>query len=116
MRARRRDHPEAVRAVDRARYRRDKPKRLAAMRSYHEKNPDRVAGYKKAWAERNPEKRRAQNIASGALRRGKLVRGSCARAGSECHGRIEMHHADYEKPLEVTWLCSAHHAAERALD
>jgi hypothetical protein len=62
---------------------------------------------------RDRQKVYARNAVQRALRSGELVRGGCARAGQdghECRGRIEAHHADYEKPLEVEWLCSAGHA------
>ncbi len=44
--------------------------------------------------------------AAHALKRGLLVRQPCAVCGSEYS---QMHHPDYRKPLEVEWLCRAHH-------
>lgn len=39
-----------------------------------------------------------------AIRAGVLVRPSaCSYCGRE--GRIEAHHEDHSKPLEITWLC-----------
>ena len=35
----------------------------------------------------------------------------CELCGKE---NTEAHHRDYRKPLEVTWLCRAHHAAEHS--
>jgi hypothetical protein len=43
-----------------------------------------------------------------ALRMGDLVRpGKCSRC--EKIGRVDGHHSDYSKPLEVVWLCSSCH-------
>lgn len=86
---------DRVRAVDRARYERDKPKRLAAM----------------ALTVQDPVKRRARIAVGNALRDGRLVRGACVREGEDCKGRIEAHHPDYSKPLLVVWACSKHHGA-----
>lgn len=58
--------------------------------------------------EKYPEKLRAMRTISDALRRGKLTRpNQCSRCGKE--GRIEGHHPDYSKPLEVIWLCTLCH-------
>lgn len=85
------------------------------MRRYQE-SPEGQAAHARAsrkWLDANPEKRAAQVAVSNALRRGKLVKGPCAHGPDGCKGRIEAHHADYTKPLEVTWLCSHHHAQLR---
>jgi hypothetical protein len=108
--------PERVKASDSARYYRDPDKRKAAARVYHQANPERVQGHKRRWKEKNPEAYKAQYTARNALRDGKIEKGPCARLlEGTCHGRIEMHHADYSKPLEVTWLCSRHHGETRRL-
>jgi hypothetical protein len=44
-----------------------------------------------------------------ALRIGLLVRQPCEVCGATKH--IHGHHDDYDKPLEVRWLCAKHHAA-----
>lgn len=44
-----------------------------------------------------------------AIKAGRLTRGTCARADDTCKGRIEGHHPDYDKPLDVVWLCRSHH-------
>lgn len=62
---------------------------------------------------RYPDRKRARDLAYAAIRRGELVPGPCERAGTDCRGGIEAHHADYDKPLEVRWVCRRHH---RALD
>lgn len=102
--------PEKVRAADRDRYYRDWEKRRAAADEYQRKNPDRVQAAKDAWAARNPEKKRAQTTLNNAVRDGKVEKGECELAGDDCRGRVEGHHDDYTKPLEVRWLCRKHHA------
>ena len=41
-----------------------------------------------------------------ALKRGKLQRKPCEVCGDT---KVEGHHDDYDKRLEVRWLCHAHH-------
>lgn len=55
---------------------------------------------------RPPEKLRARIMAICARRAGKLVRQPCEKCGVE---QTDAHHDDYSKPLEVRWLCRAHH-------
>lgn len=52
-----------------------------------------------------PEKNRARNAISNAIRDGKIVRQPC----EVCGGKAQAHHDDYAKPLEVRWLCFKHH-------
>ena len=58
----------------------------------------------------------AQNMAEYALRQGVLARpAACENCGTEPprmkdgRSRIQAHHADYNKPLEVMWLCQKCH-------
>lgn len=44
-----------------------------------------------------------------AVKSGRLTRGECERSGPDCRGRIEGHHDDYDRPLDVRWLCRHHH-------
>lgn len=53
---------------------------------------------------RERRKRRARRQFYLAVERGDIVRpDTCSRCGESA--RIEAHHADYDKPLEVEWLC-----------
>lgn len=67
------------------------------------------------------EQRRRANARSYAnvyLSRGLLERGPCEDCGIE-HDElqpVEMHHADYSKPLDVTWLCRDCHLARHEDD
>lgn len=70
------------------------------------------AAYMRAWRPLHPmtaEQRRRANARSYLktyVRRGKVRREPCAVCGA---GKAEGHHEDYGKPLEVRWLCRAHH-------
>lgn len=41
------------------------------------------------------------------IRSGRLIKQPCEVCGSKI---VEAHHDDYEKPLDVRWLCKKHHA------
>lgn len=61
--------------------------------------------------ELNPEQKRkdaCRSYANQYKRRGKLVQEPCAVCGEE---DTEMHHPDYDKPLQVVWLCRPCHLA-----
>lgn len=60
----------------------------------------------KRWSGRNPEKASAHCALNNALRDGKLTKSPCEECGAE---KVEAHHDDYSKPLEVRWLCKKHH-------
>jgi hypothetical protein len=55
----------------------------------------------------NPRRRRAMHAVNNAVRAGRLVRQPCQVCGSEKW--IHAHHENYDKPLDVMWLCPAHH-------
>lgn len=91
------------------------PKSAAHQAEYHkrwrqtEQGRAALCAANKRWRDRFPERQKAHERVSYALRSGRLVKGPCALAGDDCKGRIEAHHDDYSKPLEVRWACKAHH-------
>ncbi len=56
--------------------------------------------------EKYPERYQVRNTARNALKSGKLVRQPCEVCKEP---KAEMHHDDYDKPLDVRWLCPLHH-------
>ena len=52
-----------------------------------------------------------RKIAAKGLTRGRFKRGPCV----ICNDIAEMHHHNYRKPYEVTWLCNLHHRQLHAL-
>lgn len=107
---------EKYKEYDRARA--NQPKRVAARKAYARteegKRKQREGG--KAWVRRNPEKRKAHNAVSNAIRDGKLFKKPCKKCGEV---KVQAHHEDYNKPLDVIWLCvschSAHHVELKTL-
>ena len=87
-------------------------KNIERIRAYDRqrgKNPERMkaaAEISKAWL--NADKRRMQchNAVTRAVRAGTLVRMPCERCGNE---KSLAHHEDYDKPLDVMWLCQPCH-------
>lgn len=74
-------------------------------------SPD-PAGYQAAYARQrrlNPTeqpKLLARAVVGHAVIAGRIERAPCAVCGAL---PSEAHHSDYSKPLDVTWLCRAHH-------
>jgi ribosomal protein S27AE len=62
----------------------------------------------KDWQLRNPHKIQAARAVGNAVRAGKLTRKPCEQCGNP---KVQAHHDDYSKPLEVRWLCVPCHAA-----
>ena len=111
VRANRRANIDHYRAFDRARA--NRPDRVAAREAYAKTEAGRAAAgrAKACWAEANKVKKQAAYHVSNAVRDGKLAKPcSCSECGKS-NTRIEGHHDDYSKPLEVRWLCSACHRA-----
>ena len=63
---------------------------------------------KKAYSERHPKRRSAVNAVNNAVRDGRLYKPSeCESCAKET--ALQGHHCDYNKPLDVMWLCEPCH-------
>lgn len=90
------------------------PHRLAGRKQYlqTERGKEARRTAMQNYKENYPEKYRAQKITGNAVRGGKLKRPTnCNECGSK-HHQIEAHHEDYNKPLDVAWLCLPCHTAK----
>ena len=96
---------EKIKAYDRNRP--NHKERLKANKERLLKNPEALKKYKekqRQWGFKNKEKRNAHCKVARALLRGILIRPvKCEKCGAI--EKIEAHHDDYSKPLEVKWLC-----------
>lgn len=84
---------EKIRAYDRARGK--IPERIKAS-----------SEITRAWREEDSRRQYAHGKVSRALKSGLLVRNPCIRCGEE---KSVAHHDDYDKPLDVMWLCQPCH-------
>lgn len=78
-------------------------------REYDRKRGNRqTKAYRDEYKRKYPNKYKAHNIVSNAIRDGKLFPLSCEVCGNT-HD-LHAHHDDYLKPLNVRWLCARHHS------
>lgn len=83
------------------------------QRDRYAADPERGRRSRKNWGARNPERvqfmQKAHEAVRTAIKWGRLIRpDTCARCGA-VGVRIEAAHHDYNKPLEVEWLCCTCH-------
>ena len=63
--------------------------------------------YRQKYAKDHPKACKARNAVSNAVRDGRMEKKPCEVCGTTV--RLHAHHDDYSKPLDVRWLCAAHH-------
>ena len=87
-------------------------KNIERVRAYDRergKIPSRIKAnteINRAWRNEDSRRLRAHSSVARAIRNGELVRQPCCRCGQE---KSVAHHEDYDKPLDVMWLCQPCH-------
>lgn len=91
---------------------------VKADRANHERNnPEAVLNSRLKQCERKPTQKNAYHAVEFALKAGAMQKPhECSICGKpDTESRMEAHHYDYSKPLNVIWLCtSCHGVADRA--
>ena len=80
--------------------------RRKAQKKYAESHRIEATDRCRKYRADNPKKSRAHDLVAYAVRIGTLVRMPCEVCGCDSH---VAHHDDYDKPLDVRWLCGSHH-------
>ena len=106
VRANRLANIDHYREFDRARE--NLPHRVSARKAYQktEAGKAKMARGRVAYYNRYPSKRKATIAVGNAVRDGRLQKQPCEKCGDPV---AEAHHEDYSNPLDVRWLCRAHH-------
>ncbi len=91
MRKWRENNPEKVKEASRGRY---------------QKNKDTYKAYQRKQQQENPTIIYARNKAYRAQVSGLIEKHPCVVCGDT---KVEKHHPDYSRPLDVIWLCPKHH-------
>ena len=87
-------------------------KNIDAYRAYDRergKTPDRIKAnteITRAWRAEDKRRGYAHSSVSNAIKKGTLTRSPCVRCGET---KSLAHHEDYDKPLDVVWLCQPCH-------
>lgn len=79
------------------------------VKAHRTANADRIRQYDRdrGFRPRLRQKQKAADTLNAAIRNGSLARQPCERCGAT--EKIDAHHEDYSKPLDVVWLCKPCH-------
>lgn len=80
--------------------------KLVYQREWRAKHPGYHTQRKKDWYAQHKDRVKVKDAVKYAVKTGKLVKTPCEVCGEV---RVEGHHPDYSKPLNVVWLCRKHH-------
>ena len=128
-RNKRKENPEKARFIDRQKYKNRSLKTINRIKLYkinfYKIHPNYQQEYWKKYINKpdykikntlrmkkylsnpyNREKHYARNKVWRNIKTGKLIKSPCLICGAI---KVEAHHKDHSKPLEIIWLCRKHH-------
>lgn len=80
------------------------PERVLAHERARGRTPEKQAAIERSKT-RHPERDLARRMVGIRVRHGTIQKQPCHCGAT----KVEAHHPDYSKPLEVEWLCRKHH-------
>lgn len=104
---------QCLHARDKERYPKEKARRLEGHKRYMKSESGKLSHKQSVdkWKSINSNRRAAHVILGNAVRDGRAHKLPCFICGE----KAEAHHPDYDRPLDVMWLCRAHHNQAHAL-
>jgi hypothetical protein len=88
--------------------RKNRRQNISHYRSYDRERGNRQTNeYRKDYRQRFPKKTKARRKVAYHVMKGDLTAKPCEVCGAD---KTVAHHDDYDKPLDVRWLCQTHHA------
>lgn len=79
-----------------------------SIKKYQKKNPDKVIKSTLNWRKKNKKKRNAQSMLQRYVKIGKIIKPVICE-NCKLKKDLQGHHEDYNKPLDVNWLCAECH-------
>ena len=80
-------------------------------REWRRKYPERWSALIRKWRQRNPQQAKAHRTLSHAVWKRKIIKpDKCSLCGQMA--KVQGHHEDYSKPLDVLWICFDCHLAK----
>lgn len=96
------------------RNRKDPERHAKYNREYRAKYPEKIKTQARARYKRDKLKIACRSKTFLAIKSGILTRQKCVKCGCENMEKIEAHHEDYTKPLEIIWLCTTCHGKQHS--
>lgn len=88
-----------------------------SLAAYKDRHREKINAYAREYAKtykRNQKRRHARDLVKQAVSKGELIKPNKCEFWFDggCGGQIDGHHDNYDKPLEVWWLCKKHHVMQ----
>jgi hypothetical protein len=75
---------------------------------YRLEHPESTGDSRRLWRAKYPQKKKAHSVIWRAIKKGRIAKQPCSICGEI---NTHAHHDDYNQPLNIRWLCKAHHVA-----